>query len=172
MTNLETEYTIPLRRFWVNVPKYRRSARAINAIKTFIAKHMKVTERDVNNVKLDVYLNNEIWYRGTDNPPSKVKVKAVKEGEIVKVTLSEVPAYVKFLQAKHAKLHKKSEKKEEKAEPKAEQKTEEEKTDEKEKETAVAEANTKVAEAKVKADKHTTKPDKNKAHPVRMALQK
>ena len=110
MTNLEREYTIPLRRFWVNVPKYRRSARAINAIKTFIAKHMKVTERDVNNVKLDVYLNNEIWYRGTDNPPSKVKVKAVKEGEIVKVTLSEVPAYVKFLQAKHAKLHKKSEK--------------------------------------------------------------
>lgn len=172
MANLEREYTIPLRRFWVNVPKYKRSARAIKAIKEFIAKHMKVTDRDLNKVKLDVYLNNEIWYRGTDNPPSKVKVKAVKSGDDVKVSLFEAPAHVKFLQAKHAKMHKKAEKKEEKTEAKAEEKTEEQKTDEKEKETAVAEANTKVAEAKVKAEKHTTKPDKNKAHPVRMALQK
>src|SRR3989338_9112388 len=92
---LEREYIIPLRREWLKVPMYERTGRAIKAIKKFIAKNMKVIDRDVSKVKLDVYFNNEIWFRGRANPPSKIKVKAVKEGDIVKVGLADIPEHIK-----------------------------------------------------------------------------
>src|SRR3989344_4832699 len=107
---LTREYVIPLRRFWLNVPHYERTGKAIKVIKKFIAKHMKIAERDIDKVKLDIYLNNELWFKGRANPPAKVKVKATKEGEIVKVTFVEIPEHVKFLKARHEKIHKKSEK--------------------------------------------------------------
>lgn len=170
---LEREYIINLRRQLLLVPRYERSGRAIKAIKKFIAKHMKVPERDLNKVKLDVYFNNEVWYRGRASPPTKVKVKATKEGDIVKVTFVEIPGHVKFLKAKHNRLHKESSKPAAPEKPAApvEAKTEEQKTDEKEKEKSTAEANVKLAEAAQKAQKHTTKVDKAQ-HPQRMALQK
>jgi large subunit ribosomal protein L31e len=175
INKLEREYTIPLRRFWLNVPQYERSSKAIKAIKIFLAKHMKVPDRDVNKVKLDVYFNNEIWFRGRANPPGKIKVKAVKEGDIVKVSFVQEPAHVKFLKAKHEKRHKPSEKPaEEKKEAPAEKeeaKTEEQKTEEKEKEKSVAEAAIKEAKQEAKAEKHITKAEKAQ-RPQRMALQK
>lgn len=172
---IEREYTIPLRRHWLNVSSYNRTGKAIKAIKQFIAKHMKVPDRDINNVKLDVYFNNEVWYRGRASPPSKVKVKAVKEGDIVKVTFVEIPEHIKFLKAKHEKFHKKAEAKPEETkpaeQPKQEEKTEEQKKDEKEK--AQASAIVKEAEIKqeIKAEKHTTKAQKA-SRPQRMALKK
>jgi len=171
---LEREYVIPLRRHWLNVPQYERTGKAIKTIKKFIAKHMKVTERDIKKVKLDVYFNNELWFKGRANPPSKVKVKAIKENDIVNVTFVDVPDYVKFLKAKHEKFHKPSEKaKEEKPEEKKlEEKTEEQKKEEKEKEKAVAESMIKEAKQEIKAQKHSVKPEKPKSHPQRMALQK
>ena len=116
---LEREYTIPLRRAWVNVVEYKRSRKAVLAIKIFIAKHMHVENRDIDKVKLDVYLNNNIWYRGRRSPPSKIKVKAVKENGIVTVKFAETPSYEKFLKIKHSKIHKQTEvaKPEGKAEP-------------------------------------------------------
>src|SRR3989344_3570473 len=78
---LEREYVVPLRRAWLHVPHYNRTSKAIKTIKKFIAKHMKVEDRDPNKVKLDVYLNNDLWFRGRANPPSRVKVKARKEAE-------------------------------------------------------------------------------------------
>lgn len=170
---LEREYVIPLRRFWVNVPQYRRTSKAIKTIKRFIAKHMKVQDRDVDKVKLDVYFNNEIWFRGRTNPPSKVKVRAIKEGEIVKVNFVDAPEYVKFLKAKHEKILKKTEKAEKPAEvkeEKKEEKTEEQKTDEKEKEKSVEQLQIKQAEAQQKAQKHITKVKEPKIQ--RMALKK
>ena len=166
---LEREYVIPLRREFLKMPQYRRGGRAIKTIKKFIAKHMKVPERDTDKVKLDIYLNNEVLFRGRKNPPSKIKVKAVKEGEIVKVSLAETPEHVKFLKLKHSKMHKKAEKVAPKEE-KAETKTEAEKEDEKEKEKAVAEQNIKQAEQQAKAQKHLTAPKEPGFH--RMALKK
>ncbi|HLC53286.1 MAG TPA: 50S ribosomal protein L31e [Candidatus Nanoarchaeia archaeon] len=174
---LEREYVIPLRRHWLHVPHYERTGKAIKAIKIFIAKHMKVEDRNVNNVKLDVYLNNDLWFKGRANPPSKVKVKAKKDKDIVLVTFVETPEHVKFLQARHLRIHKKAEKKNEKAgvTPQAAhatpEKTEEQKTDEKEKEKAVAEHNLKEAEKTAKVQKHVTKSEKAQ-HPHRMALKK
>ncbi len=166
---LEREYIIPLRREFLKMPQYRRGGRAIKTIKKFIAKHMKVDERDVDKVKLDIYLNNEVLFRGRRSPPSKIKVRAVKEGEIVKVTLAEPPQHVKFLKLKHAKRHTKTEKPKQKEE-KAEERTLEQIKDEKEKETSVAESNIKQAEQQAKAQKHLTAAKDPGFH--RMALKK
>jgi large subunit ribosomal protein L31e len=84
MAKLERNYTIPLRENFVKVPKYYRSKRAINHIKAFIAKHMKVEEEDI---KLGKVLNETVWQHGIKNPPGKVKVKAVKDGDKVTVEL-------------------------------------------------------------------------------------
>lgn len=176
---LEREYVIPLRRHWLRVPQYERTGKAVKAIKLFIAKHMKVPDRDTEKVKLDVYFNNEIWFKGRASPPAKIKVKAVKEGDIVKVSFPETPEHVKFLKAKHERLFRKLEKTGEKPpETKAEEqkqevkeeKTEEQKIEEKEKEKAVAEQGMKQAEQQAKSKKHLTKIKQPKIH--RMALKK
>ena len=170
-TILEREYIIPLRRAWMKTSNYRRTGRAIRAIKLFIAKHMKVEDRDLDKVKLDMYFNNEIWFRGRRNPPHKIKVRAVKEDGIVRVYLAEVPDQVKFLKQKHEKRHKVSAPKEKpKAEEKKEEKTEEEKKVEGEKEKSAAEQKEKFAEQQTKAQKHTTKVKESTFH--RMALKK
>ena len=169
---LEREYIIPLRKAWLKAPEYERGRKAIKAIKKFIAKHMKVPEREESKVKLDVYFNNELWFRGRRKPPAKVRVKAVKEGDIVKVGFVEIPAHVKFLKAKVEKRHKTEERpKEEKKEIKVQEtKTESEKKEEKEKEQSVAEQHAKEAKQEAKAQKHLTKKKETSYH--RMALKK
>ena len=156
---LEREYTIPLRNAFLKVPAYRRAGRAAKTIKIFIAKHMKVPERDVDKVKMDMYLNNEIWFRGQANPPSRIKVKATKEGDIVRVELVDTPDHIKFLKAKHLRVHKAAEKKEEPA-VKTEVKLgeiKEEKVEEKEKEKSVEKEQIKEAKKEKLAEKHVTK---------------
>ncbi len=174
---LEREYVIPLRRAWLQAPLYERSGKAIKAIKKFIAKHMKIPDRDTANVKLDIYFNNDLWFRGRANPPARIKVKARKEGDIVQVSFADTPQYVKFLKAKHEKIFKKIEKPAEtktpevqEAKPVTPEKTEEEKREEKEKEKAVAEQGIKQAEAQAKVQKHLTKVKEPKIQ--RMALKK
>jgi len=171
--SIEKEYTIPLRAEWRKVANYRRTGRAVKEIKRFIAKHMKVPDRDLTKVKLDMYLNQEIWFRGRKKPPAKIKVKAVKEDDIVKVTLVDMYEKHKFAKAKHEKRHKpaaedaKAPAKEEK--PK-EEKTEEEKKEEKEKSQSVAEVKAKEAKIDTKAQQKATKVKETPIH--RMALKK
>ncbi len=181
IVSLEREYIIPLRREWRKVANYRRTGRAVKAIKKFIARHMKIPDRDVSKVKVDVYLNNEIWFRGRKKPPAKIKVKAIKEGEIVKVQLVEIPEYIKFLKQRHERLHKAIEKiekpketvpapTEEKKEEKSKEQKEEKKIEEQEKEKAVAEVHALEAKQEAKAQKHITKVKKT---PIRrLALKK
>ena len=73
---MERLYTIPLRKEFRKAPNYKRTARAIIAIRNFIKKHMKS-----DNVKIGKYLNLEMWKHGRKNPPARIKVKAVKEKE-------------------------------------------------------------------------------------------
>ena len=167
---IEREYVIPLRKEFLKVPQYRRAGRAAKAIKQFIAKHMKVENRDVNKVKVDMYINNEIWARGKTNPPSRIKVKAIKEGDIVKVEFVETPEYIKFLKAKHAKFHKeetKEQKKEEAKKPEekeVKEVKEEEKKAELEKEKSVEQEKIKEAKAEKKEQKHAAKEKKIEFH--------
>ena len=161
---IEREYVIPLKKEWVKVPKYKRTAKSIKAIKEFIARHMRIQDRDKDKVKLDVYLNNELWFRGSRHAFNKIKVKVIKDADIVKVLLAEEPDFHKFLKAKQEKIHRKVEKvKEEKQTEKTEEKLEEKvleeekKKAESEKEMAVAEIGEKVAERAAKAEKHLAK---------------
>ena len=71
---LERSYTIPLRREFLKVPKYKQAKKATAAIKQFLSKHMKSAE-----IKLSTKVNEEVWKHGMRNPPGKVRVTAVKD---------------------------------------------------------------------------------------------
>ncbi|MBL7148025.1 MAG: 50S ribosomal protein L31e [Nanoarchaeota archaeon] len=91
---LERIYTIPLRKEFLKAPKYKRTKRAITAIRAFTVRHMKC-----DNVKIGKYLNLEMWKHGRKNPPPRIQVKAIKdkkkindkEVEFVKVELVNAP---------------------------------------------------------------------------------
>src|SRR3989344_4183461 len=100
-------------------------------------------------------------------PPSRVKVKARKEGDKVLVTFVEIPESVKFLKAKNERIHQKADK--------IADKVSKEPADEKakaslEKEKSVAEHNMKEAEKDSKVQKHVTQVKEPKIQ--RMALKK
>lgn len=94
---LEREYIVPLRKEWIKKPYYKRTPRAVKTLRKFIARHMKVEDRDLKKVKLDKWLNAEMWCRSIRKPYSKIKVKAKKlESGIVMVELVDVPVQWKF----------------------------------------------------------------------------
>lgn len=171
---LEREYIIPLRREWGKVANYKRARRAIIAIKKFVAKHMKVVDRDINKVKIDIYFNNEIWFRGKSRPPAKVKVKATRDGDIVRVTFAEMPQRVRFEKAKAERRHKPEEKSksvEKEVKPhEHKEETAEEKKEELEKEKSTEVQHIQEIKSLEKAQKHTTSVKEPIAH--RMALKK
>ena len=80
---IEREYIIPLREKSRVVPRYKKTPKAIKTIKEFIARHMKVENRDLNKVKIDKNLNEFMWAKGIRKHPHKIKVKAIREGENV-----------------------------------------------------------------------------------------
>ncbi|MBI2628944.1 50S ribosomal protein L31e [Candidatus Pacearchaeota archaeon] len=182
----EREYIINLRREIMKVPRYRRTPKAIKAIKQFIAKHMRVPDRDLNKVKIDKWLNQEMWFRGIQNPLAKIKVKAKKDGENIIVSLVDIPEKIKFQMVREEKSKKASEKvkekkKQEKTEvekqieekPKSPEEIEKEKQEEKEKEEAVKEAEIKQADLRAKEQKHVQKIKPAKTERIqRKALQK
>ena len=73
---METEqiYTIPLREV-KKAPRWKRSKRAVVEVRKYLARHMKA---DPEEIRLDSSLNEAIWARGSQRPPSKVRVRAVK----------------------------------------------------------------------------------------------
>ncbi len=150
---LEREYVVPLRKGFLKVPRYKRAKKAIKTLREFLVKHMKVEERDLRKIKIDRYLNEEIWFRGIKKPSIKIKVKAKKMSSgIVLVELAEVPQAVKYKMAKDAKYHKPVNVESPKHAAPETGVTEAEK----EKEDSVAEAAQKVTKTEVKQAKHTT----------------
>lgn len=94
---IEREYIIPLRREWLKTVRHKRAKKAITACREFLARHMKT---DIKNVKLGKWLNQILWARGIKKPLGKVKVKVVKEGDIVRAELSELSEYNKKIDNK------------------------------------------------------------------------
>ena len=143
---LERLYNIPLRKEFLKAAKYKRAAKAIRAIRAFIARHMKA---EPENIRIGKWLNEEIWHNGVKNPPHHIKVKTIKDDKnIVTVELAELSKKAQKMDAAEKarkeefenkkKDEKKKETKEEKAEKKAEEAAEkeikeEEKEEEKEK---------------------------------------
>jgi len=174
---LSRTYIIPLRKEWLKVPEYKRANKAAKAIREFIVRHMKIYDRDLKKVKIDILLNNELRFRGMRKPPAKIKVRAVKfDNDIIKVSLVEIPEHIRFQQVRERKKQEAEKKKREeekkkqeelkkaaekaKAEKEAEEKAEEdkgEKKERKEKKEAVKEAGLKQAKKQAKQAKHIAK---------------
>ena len=181
---LEREYIVPLRKGAMKTVYYKRASKAIKVLKQFIAKHMKVVDRDLRKVKLDRYVNEEMWFRGIRKPLAKIKVKAKKfESGIVKVELAEIPQIVRFRMDKEKKrteekIEKKPEEKpkeEKTAEAKAEEKKEsdEKKEEQKDKKEAVVESGMKHAAETHREAKHASMEKKGIKKPLaRKALKK
>tara|TARA_Y100000310_G_scaffold324914_1_gene387498 strand:+ start:11232 stop:11573 length:342 start_codon:yes stop_codon:yes gene_type:complete len=76
---IERTYNVPLRKEYQKVPNWRRTKKAVKALREFLAKHMKS-----DNVKLSKELNEELWKHGIKNPPHHVKVNVKKneDGEV------------------------------------------------------------------------------------------
>jgi|TARA_B100001971_G_C18191574_1_gene538951 large subunit ribosomal protein L31e len=114
---LERVYNVPLRKEFQKAPKWKRTPRAVSALRAFVVKHMKS-----DNVHVGKYLNLELWKHGIKNPPHHVKVDCKKDSE-GKVAVEIVGAPVE-------KPKKKEEKKEaKKPEVKAEESKLEKKTE-------------------------------------------
>ena len=95
----ERLYTIPLRKLH-KVSRTRRAPVAMRMIEDFIVRHMK-PERDgevltkasdarsgsgeEKQLFIDPPVNNYIWSRGIEKPPSKVRVRALKfeDGSVI-----------------------------------------------------------------------------------------
>lgn len=155
---LERVYIVPLRKGFLKVPQYKRAKKAVKTLKEFLAKHMKVENRDLNKVKIDIYLNNEIWFKGIKKPLSKVKVKAKKINGIVYAELEDISDYVKWTKQKNDKKKTKVNKKalekvitQEASEDKIKQERSDKETPEKS-----TQVNEKTENMKVESTKHIT----------------
>ena len=187
---IEREYVIPLRKKVRVVPRYKKTNKAVKTVKEFLVRHMKIRDRDLSKIKIDKYLNEALWFRGIRKPPHKIKVKAIKEGEIVRAELSDMPDKLKFkkareeknlqkakdlLEGKKTKMEKTKEVMTKPDEEQGEKQTEEEKVEEKEKKSAVVEAGAKMEKAAAQKTKHATQAAGKKTqqkHQVRKALAK
>ena len=186
----EKEYVIPLRGKFKHVARYKKTPKAIKSIKEFLARHMKIYDRDLNKIKIDQNVNEFIWARGIKNPPHKIKVKAIKKGENVHVELVDLPDKLKFKKLREEKLEREAkdikekkksmmEKAKESMQGKKEEKTKDEKDegeDKKvvaEKKEAVKEEGKALEKSKAKQAKHSVGgKDKQPKRPVRQVMNK
>ena len=175
---IEREYIVPLREQWLKVPTYKRATKAVKALKQFMVQHMKVYDRDLRKIKVDIFLNNELRFRGIAKPPAKIKVKAIKYDDgIVEVKLVNLPKHIEFEIARKARkdleMMQKSEGKSEKpVEEKAKEETKEEAKDKQEKETSSKLAEESLDKAQAKQMKHTSKTSQETPKIQRKALKR
>jgi large subunit ribosomal protein L31e len=181
---IEREYTIPLRREWDKVPRYKRANKAVKTIKEFLARHMKIYDRDLRKIKIDRYLNEEVWFRGIKKPPARIKVLVKRDGDIVRVELADYKDNLKFKKAREEKMEKKAEEVKTKhahiqgesheghGHDVPEKETEEEKKEAEEKKASTIEGMEKLEKQEHRKMKRQTKQKNEPKHQFRKALQK
>lgn len=76
-------YTIPLRNV-KKAPRWKRSNRAIAEIREYLMRHTKSED-----VILDAAINEKVWERGSQKPPSRIRVKVTEEEDIIRAELVE-----------------------------------------------------------------------------------
>ena len=69
----EKFYDLNLRRIW-NVPREKRTPRAVRFLRDYVASRMKTDE-----VSLSEEANSMLWKRGISKPPRRIRVRAVKD---------------------------------------------------------------------------------------------
>jgi large subunit ribosomal protein L31e len=97
-------YTVPLRKEWLKVPRWRRSKRAVDALHSYLEKHTKT-----ENVKISNWLNQAIWKDGGKNPPAKVEIEVKIENRKVQDKKTKKEIDVPFAVAELATLPKRAE---------------------------------------------------------------
>jgi ribosomal protein L31E len=81
----EKQFIINLRREFIKAPNYKKSMKAVKAIREYVTKHLKN-----NNIKICPELNLKIWEHGNKNPIHKIKVKTKQEEDYILVQLPEL----------------------------------------------------------------------------------
>src|SRR3989344_5399154 len=71
---IERTYTIPLRKEFNKTPRWKKTKKAVSAVKQFLMKHMKSED-----IKLGRALNENLWKHGIRNPPHKIKVSVTRD---------------------------------------------------------------------------------------------
>ena len=82
----ERVYTIPLGKAWVRPPK-KRVPRAMQMIKAFVTKHMKLEMRveaeeekgELPKLIISNDVNEKVWSRSIEKPPRKIRVRVAKD---------------------------------------------------------------------------------------------
>lgn len=81
----ERIYTVPLRKAYWTGSRLRRSNRAVRILREFVERHMKPEE-----LLIQPEVNEEIWSRGIQKPPRRIRIRATKNDEnLVRVYLAE-----------------------------------------------------------------------------------
>ncbi len=70
----ERTYNVPLRKEYQKVPNWKRTEKAVVAMKQFLVRHMKSED-----VRVGKDINEKIWQHGIRNPPHHVKITARKD---------------------------------------------------------------------------------------------
>jgi large subunit ribosomal protein L31e len=95
--SIERTYTIPLRKEFMKVPRWRKTKKASAALKQFLQKHMKTED-----VKVSPSINEYVWKHGIKNPPHHVKVTVTKDEKgVVKADLFGKKEKVKKVKSKN-----------------------------------------------------------------------
>lgn len=184
----EREYVIPLREKSRVVPRYKKTPKAVKTIKEFIARHMRVENRDLNKVKISKDLNQFLWAKGIKKHPHKIKVKAKRSGEDIIVELVDYPNNLKFKKLREEKIGKEAleaidkkktmmQKMKENLQKPAEEKDKDkngvdDKKEAEEKAKASVEATQEFQKKQAKTAKHQTEKPTKATKPFRQALQK
>ena len=170
---LEREYNVPLRKEFMKVANWRKTEKAVTALRQFIAKHMKSED-----VSLGKYVKMELWKNGIKNPPHHIQVSAKKDdkGKVL-VELAELSARDKRDIEKLKSLEKNKDDKEaakKKEEEDAKKAAEAKKVEEKKKEESkqeTKEEKTKTAEKEELKDLKKELPKQQAPKPMAVAKQ-
>jgi len=79
----ERIYTIPLRKV-KKAPRWKRSNRAMTVILEYLIQHTKSED-----IIIDAKINEKVWERGSQKPPSKIRVRITEEEDIIRAELVE-----------------------------------------------------------------------------------
>lgn len=83
MAKIERTYNVPLRKEARKCPRYKRTNKAVKAVKIFLKRHMRS-----ENIKLGKELNEMLWKHGIKNPPHHIKITVTKDDDgLVKAEL-------------------------------------------------------------------------------------
>jgi large subunit ribosomal protein L31e len=76
---IERTYNVPLRKEFLKSPHWKRTQKAVYALRQFLTHHLKS-----DNIKISDALNKEMWKHGIRNPPHHIKVNVTKndKGEV------------------------------------------------------------------------------------------